>query len=245
MALYSAYFDESDSNHCSVVAGVILSVSQLPHFEREWRLLLDEEKLGYFHMKEFAHFKGEFKSGWRGDSDRRANFLSRAIGIIARRCNISIGITLDRTGYQKAISVSPLVASFYVNEYTAASFMTLMRVGTWADRNNHSDSITYVFDDGNPKRSDFDRAFHTAKAVPELRSQYRLGDLSFDDDKRLTPLQAADFIAYEVCKVYSDIANNEQRLRRSMKALLKQVNGDWRIGSEDMLLKLAQQANVI
>lgn len=155
MGFFSAYFDESDSGHCSVVAGVVMSVSQIPHFDREWKMLLKEEGLDYFHMKEFAHFKDQFAHGWKGKENeaRRANFLSRVVGIIARRCNISISMTLDRQGYQNACAASPLVANFYINEYTAAGIMALMRVGNWADNYDHNDPIAYVFDDGNSKRT--------------------------------------------------------------------------------------------
>src|SRR5260221_11941380 len=99
MAAFTAYFDESDTPQASVVAGVITEVEQLSHFEREWKGLLESEHLDYFHMKEFAHSKGQFEP-WNGHEARRRNFLTCLIGILQRRTRISVGVLLDRADYK-------------------------------------------------------------------------------------------------------------------------------------------------
>lgn len=199
--MFTAYFDESDSKVASVVAGVIGEAGQLVHFEREWRDLLKDEGLQAFHMKDFAHSNREFSS-WKGDERRRQNFLARVIGIISRRTRFTVGILLDRNAYAQ-VAHRAIYADFYVNEYTACAYLSLLRSSKWATENAITEPLAFVFDDGNAKRADFHRAFDLTKMIGVGR-QYHFGSLTFADDKLVAPLQAADFIAYEFCKVYTD-----------------------------------------
>jgi hypothetical protein len=215
----------------------------LEHLDREWRLLLATENLPYIHMKEFAHSTGPFES-WKGDEPRRRELVCRMVGIIARRVRISIGIVIDRAGYASARTESEIFSGFYVNEYTAAGFMSLLRTSTWAEERGVDGRIAFVFDKGNPKRKDFQKAFDLADQTP-LTAEYRMGCLTFGDDIEITPLQAADFIAYEVCKFCTDAANQKKRVRGSLKSLMKAVPSDWKVASPDMLLKLAAEANTL
>jgi hypothetical protein len=199
--------------------------------------LLQSENLQSFHMKDFAHSNGEFET-WRNDARRRKNFIERIIGIISRRARISIGILIDRGAYQN-IAHRDIFANFYTNEYTACAFLSLLRTSSWATRYRITDRIAFVFDNGNPKRADFQRAFDMAN-VPPIAEQHQFGSLTFADDKFVAPLQAADFIAYEFCKVYTDLESKQLRIRQSLIKFLERFPNDLRIGNEELLLKMAE-----
>jgi hypothetical protein len=244
MSMFTAYFDESDSGDASVVAGFIGEAPQLNHFNnREWKQLLESENLGYFHMKEFAHSTNEFRD-WKGDEARRRNFLARIIGILSRRARIIIGVLIDRSAYKQACYRSNGFASFYVNEYTAAGFMSLLKCANWAEKRGVTEPIDFVFDNGNPKRPDFQRAFDLCKSTPSADACH-FGSLTFADDKMILPLQAADFIAYEICKVYTDMKYDKRRFRESMRNLLATVPANVSIASQDMLLKLTDKIDSV
>lgn len=102
MALFTAYFDESDTERAGVVAGCVFNVDQLPYLEGEWQALLGRYGLSHFHTKDYVHSQGEFVS-WKANEPLRREFLQRLIGIIARRANISISIVADSREYNEYV----------------------------------------------------------------------------------------------------------------------------------------------
>src|SRR6476469_175224 len=66
MSFVTAYFDESNTHIASAVAGIIGEADQLDRMNDEWSEMLDREGLHCFHMKDFAHSRGEFES-WKND----------------------------------------------------------------------------------------------------------------------------------------------------------------------------------
>jgi len=129
MALFTGYFDESETPRASVIAGVNISVGQVGHFDDEWKSLLAKESVRSLHMKEFNHFKGDFAVGWREKPSRRAEFIRHAVSIIARRCNLGVSITIDRAAFRTVTQSHRAIEDLYGNEYTAASIFAIMRTG--------------------------------------------------------------------------------------------------------------------
>src|ERR1700693_4936820 len=152
----AAYFDESESASACVVPGLASTLDRWQAFERDWDRMLKKFGLTCLHMTDYVHSKNEFSS-WQGDEAKRTMFVQRVIDILSRRCMTCVGIVMDRSAFKNTIAKDPLVSSFYVNEYSTASFMCLMLVGKWADRCQFSHAPNYVFDEGNGKRRDFER----------------------------------------------------------------------------------------
>jgi len=80
---FSAYFDASLGDGITVVAGWLGTTVAWESFDVDWRILLAQYDVPYFHMREFAHSTGAFKE-WKGHDGRRANFLRKAVDIIGR-----------------------------------------------------------------------------------------------------------------------------------------------------------------
>ncbi len=179
VAIATAYFDESDSPSACVVAGVASTVDRWVGLESEWRRMLDKYKISALHMKEFAHSTGEFKD-WKGDEAKRRQFVERVIDIISRRCMACIGIVIDRNAFSGTIAKDAAISSFYANEYSAASFMSLLLTQRWSNGCGMSIPVDYVFDRGNSKRKDFQRAYNYALMIPEEVRE--IGALTFADD---------------------------------------------------------------
>ena len=243
MATATAYFDESNTDATYVVAGFAATVERWRAFDSDWAGLLDKYRVSHFHAKDYAHSNGQFAS-WKGDEVKRKQFMERAIRIIARRCMVSVGIVVDRRAFQATIAQDEVASSFYVNEYSTAAFMSLLVTGRWADDCPLlKDPVNYVFDRGNPHRSDFQRAYDLALKIPFERE--RLGALSFADDQRVPALQAADLIAYESCKLYTDLQRGKKRFRASLKALLSKMRCDIKVTSERNLSALVSKMREI
>jgi len=237
VAIATAYFDESDSPIACVVAGVALTVDRGLSFEGEWQRMLDKYKISALHMKVFAHSNGEFKE-WKGDEAKRRQFIERVIDILARRCMVCLGVVIDRNAFKSTIAVDADITRFYANEYSTASFMSLLIAQKWAKATKLNVPVDYVFDRGNPKKKDFQRAYDYAQLIPvEAKA---LGALTFADDTSVLGLQAADFVAYEVCKVYTDVNRGQMRLRASLHAMMRRVRCDIAVPSEDKLAGLVE-----
>jgi hypothetical protein len=241
MALATAYFDESLNGGMYVVAGFAATLERWQKFEADWVRLLKENGLTAFHAKDYAHSKGEFES-WKGDEPRRQKFMKRAIAIISRRCMVAVGVAVDRDAFRKTIAQDEVVSQFYVNEYTTASFMSLLVTNKWAGCCTFDGPVNYVFDRGNCQRKDFERAYDLALMIPSERTA--LGVLSFGDDQVIPALQAADLIAYECCKVLTDLKMGKKRFRASMQALLK-MRCDIKVPTEEALAKLVAKMKSI
>lgn len=244
MAMLTAYFDESNTKGAVVVAGLLGKTSQWERFNQEWRQLLAEYQISHVHMREFAHFRGEFSS-WKGDEGKRRSFIDRIIGVISRRSIISVGIVLDVDVYKDFVT-TPERKRVFVNPYTTASYLCLLSVGRWADKRSYEELVAYVFDRGNPHRRDFEKAYSQSAAIPQLNQRYRLGRLSFGDDKDILPLQGSDFIAYEISKTWTQARFDERRrsMRVSMRKASDKICNDWRVVTPMMLRAIAADAGV-
>jgi hypothetical protein len=238
MMVATAYFDESESPTACAVVGVASTADRWERFDADWKRMLDKYKIGSLHMKEFAHSKGDFES-WKGDEKQRREFILRAIEIISRRCMKAMGIVIGRQAFSNTLGNDQLISGFYSSEYVASSFMCLLLAQKWRDKCGFQLPVDYVFDRGNAKRKGFQQAYDILRIIPAERN--KVGSLSFADDASLLPLQAADFIAYEACKVYTDFGKGQKRLRGSLKSIFDRVSCDIRVPTEEKLALMVQK----
>jgi len=71
-----------------------------------------------------------------------------------------------------------------------------------------------------------------------------MGSLSFADDKKVPALQAADLIASETSKIYTDVVNETFRTRMSFNEIATKIVGDWRLVRENELFGMAKTFGV-
>jgi hypothetical protein len=200
-----AYFDESrrDPN------GTILALAGYFGRTTAWRRLCREwnNVLAWYgikrglHMKEFAHFKGEFKI-FEGNEPRRREFLAKLINTLYKNPPrfVAVGCAVDVRAFAELPAEKTV--TFKHDPYMFAFFLCL-RGAIESDYIQHlptSETMGFVFD----RRDDFQHQaldlFGTAKSMPTIPHRERLGDVAFADRHDSPPLQAADFIAYEVRK---------------------------------------------
>jgi hypothetical protein len=61
--------------HFSGMAGFVAPMAAWESFGEAWQAILDEFYLKEpFHMKDFAHFQGQFKHGWKEDEQKEKGF---------------------------------------------------------------------------------------------------------------------------------------------------------------------------
>ena len=158
-----------------MIAGGVSDNVQWRFFEAEWKGLLEEFKVPYFHMRKFAHSLGPFDS-WKGDEKRRRHFIERLVGILNRRVNVSIGLALLLDAYREVVTPEKLTE--FGTPYALCGTLCMMLAGEWAQHRKHDEPIRFVFESGASEAAELQRHFNTNRAVEAVQTQYQIGSLS-------------------------------------------------------------------
>jgi hypothetical protein len=196
VADFTLYCDESytypPDSRLYTVAGYLSTDVQWSKFRKEWRRILEAERLDHFHMVDFQACKPPFDS-W--SKDKRISFLTSLHSVIHKRTIMSFATTADieefetLTSEQKKALVSP---------HIFAAKNCMKTVGFWAAENiiNYP-VIAYIFEEGQPHQRQLNQFVKTL--TDEDTWFFRMASLTFAK-KKLNPLQAADVVAYESTK---------------------------------------------
>jgi hypothetical protein len=226
--MLTGYFDESSTHAGSpliVIAGAISDDVQWSFLESEWRDLLAQYQVPYFHMREFAHSIGPFKP-WKGDEKRRRWFLERIVGILRRRVTVSIGLALFLDAYREVVTAEKMTE--FGTPYALCGNLCVRLTGEWAEQRDHGEPIRFVFEAGVKEAPELLQGFKTAMAVAAVRTRYRMGSFEFAGKKDLGAIQAADFIAWELSKTMTEWQKDSRRRVRGSLLSLTDVPHIWR-----------------
>jgi hypothetical protein len=191
MLSFGAYFDESYSGRAPkvmTVAGYLSSVEQWGRFCQEWPELFAElEFRNPFHMTDFMAGVGQF-SDW--SDAKRIRCMERVTGIILRRTNLRLAVTVDLEAYQQILANHP------VGPYGFCIFEWMKAAERFLDLHNISDRIAYFFESGSGFGRQIFDTLTWIKKRRALRERYRLGSFTFADKREQLPLQASDVLAW-------------------------------------------------
>jgi hypothetical protein len=244
MSAYSLYCDAAggEDHGFIVVAGYLSNCDKWQMFEEEWKILLAENGLPYFHMKEFAQSKGPF-ANWKDDEDRRASFLSKAAQIIKNRVLRSFACLVEFSVFDSVAARYPL-KDLAGNPYALAGRSCVAKAGNSLE--GVGSDVTYVFEDGDKGKGELMRIMERdGYPLPVFRpSRDRIvkGNLI----RGVIPLQAADFAAYEIRKHISEDPEELKPLekyRKSIAALAgipSSASDDWGKFREQELIDLCK-----
>ncbi len=216
--MLTLYCDASgkDDRDVMVVAGFIASTDDWLNFEREWDRVLRHFKLGYFHMVEFAQSVKQFR-GWKDDEERRRQLLTGLAMVIARHAKFWVGASVYLKDYSKVDAEYKLHEHFF--PYPLCGLTCVDIAEKWRDAHHMLDIPTeYVFEGGDEHRGQLvERIEEKTGVIPTFRTRLKA-----------VPLQAADFAAYELGKMYRTLLKNGlwERFRSSFQ-LLKTVHNQW------------------
>src|SRR5687767_9395559 len=105
----NAYFDEtgSDQDPNVKIVGMACCLHRSDYwarFEIKWRAALEKADIEYFHMNEFAHSRGQFKTGWKGDEPKRQAFYGDLWNIIEELEPIVWGCFFPLADYKRLLT---------------------------------------------------------------------------------------------------------------------------------------------
>lgn len=193
--MFTACFDASGTIHDQgdlVIAGFISTADVWIDFDRLWRKRLAEDGLEYFHMVDFAHHREQFASGWKGNEPRRRALLEDLMKIIRSHAFRRFGCVIENQVFLTNVSEN-FRSQYLFNAYVAASMVCVGQVSEWCSGDGAPvfEKIRFVFEAGDAGQAQLEKRFRNDLQM-SLSFEYKTGEQAF------TPLQAADFFAYEL-----------------------------------------------
>lgn len=189
------YLDESGGSDPgtphATVGGMLIYRDAFLLFEDDWdQMLLNHGIPDGIHMKELGRHG---KLGSLSECCRRELF-EEACFLIKKYRAMTLIASLSNKEYE--VNVPELVRrSFSV--YGMLFNLTVMMNHNLAEANNYQDPIPIIMDTGNPDKGHAIDAYDfMLKRWQRIVGYLHLGGLTFDDDKVINILQAADIIAW-------------------------------------------------
>jgi hypothetical protein len=199
-----------DETEGLAVGGFVGTVESWKEFEHEWKAVLDAYGLKYFRMSEFAQSTGQFK-GWKDQEQRRIALLDALIGLLKSRALHWFGACVLSSDYD-CVDADYQLHEFATKYALCATTLTEI-VSTWRENQHRTESLEFVFEEGDlgaGQLSDF--VFANTGYRPLFRQ------------KAVCPLQAADFAAYEVRKIYKMVLVETDKLFEKVRKSLERLH---------------------
>lgn len=205
MCAIKAYLDDSGSpddptNSFVTIAGYVADEYSWECFEKSWANALEEAGIPYLHMREFGNLDSPIYKHLREDKRRHMNFMLDAVAAIADNLDLCVHSTvnlvdLEAFNDRHNLNLDPLAIALY----------GCIRRLRWAYAN---EPLEIVLDR-------FDRSLSRAETALDYARTETFSDLKVDaltpialqkeeSFKTILPLQAADFVAWEVRKSFED-----------------------------------------
>ncbi len=199
MGMFTACFDASGQEHQHsyiVVAGFISSAEEWINFSHKWdEILHNNYSLKAFHAADCQNYEGEFKS-WKGDDTKRIRLWCDLLELIKGTVFQKFACGIEVPAWDKTISKNARM-KWKLNAYAMCALTCAERVREWARKESIISPIEYVYESGDPGGGVIiEHLRREGFPDPSFRHKYD----SFKNGifvPKFTPLQAADFLAYE------------------------------------------------
>ena len=234
--MFTGYFDDSGATSTGVVVacGWISSVEQRKQFDENWRFVLGKFELPYFHMKSLRQYKGPFQK-FKDNLPLETDLMQRLQAVIRIRAQKSIGCLVDVVAYE-ALNREYRLREHFGDPFSLAGCVAIAKTYKWFDRMYPNDEIAFVFEAGTKGWGDL---------VDSAKRDFGVTPTKGDWEK-LTPLQAADFVAWENHRAYQKAkqANfGKLRFRGSFTQFIQHYGGeDWYVADEEQIRALCCDA---
>lgn len=244
MTTFGAYFDTAGTENDQWViatAGVVATTEKWSRFEKGWARVLQKHGVTQFHMKDFAHSRGEF-TAWRGDNDRRTTFVSSLIQEIKRGVNKSFVMAVDLSRFRE-IDRRFEVTEAFGGPYALAQPGCLILAWAWLfEKKDGMTKVASFVERGDTGIGTFRRVLKERR-IPE---PVFIPKVEANGGKIWLPLQAADLIAYEYRKSFEKAATLGQMpyledQRRSLQGIVLTLPVDARILTDESIVEFCDK----
>jgi hypothetical protein len=149
----------------------------------------------------------------------RRRLFGKLLGIINQRAKLGFAAVVHIKEFESVIT--GIGRTSIGLPYRLGCTSCYLEVGEWAKRNYQIEPIDFIFDAGHRDRQEARQSFRESKQNPEF-IEYRLGSITFANDKVHIPIQAADIAAYELWKWLDEhYADKTRRGRYGLQEIIK------------------------
>jgi hypothetical protein len=233
VALIEAYFDESGSHGGSpvlCVAGYVFEKEKCEQLDLEWRQVLKEFLIPYFHMVDCTHGKRPFA---HLDLNERTACKKEMISIIRKYMSFGTAVAVNESNYNSWVPST--LTNLIENAYSFCCWMCLIAIKGWAKENNCTDDISYFFEAGHKHQSTTEAVMSRISNNPKLRNDYQFSTHAFVRKEKSTPAQAADLFAWLQAAQFKRWLLGNNAMRKDLAALVRDRNHRLLYGSHEML----------
>jgi hypothetical protein len=245
---YNAYFDATatpGADSEAIVAGYVSTVEAWANWEVEWKLILAEFDVPYFHFKDFNSCKRAYSAPkWRSNA-YRARFLSKLIGATNAWAIASIGGAIRQSVFDLGNSYFHLEDRF--NPYAIAGRDCGARTHEFIRDTLHSHlPIVYIFERGDEGRGLLMKEMELSGLPTPVFKRPRPDPAKDKDDPPAIQLQACDLAAWEAQRAVCDIRGGKRggQLRKALHAVTKIKHRFWNTHDREDMLGLCMAAKI-
>jgi hypothetical protein len=240
MLMLKAYMDETghsqdQRSRFNGMAGLITKEENWLVYEREWGKILKHFKIPYIHMTESM----EMFAGW---SDAKVKDLSRCVWeIIIGIEALPLGSIVPMDDYRAIeTQLKPYVLDPYYLTMQDCMHLALVFVTGGPFDSGVNPRVAIVFSDQAEFRYEGMQMFEAAIKYSKDLKKDLVDAPAFRDMKLLTPLQAADVVAYEIYKEYDRIYYQRNRPPRygyeRLEEIFENFKSPW-IGNIELVMR--------
>jgi Protein of unknown function (DUF3800) len=191
-----AYFDESGSHSGSpvlCVAGYVFEKRRARRLAADWRAVLGQFDLPYFHMVDCAHGNGIFAPL---SKRARIQVATSMIRIIKEWATIGFAVSVDTQAYADLMpSWGPTKSA-----YSFCARCVIDEIGRWFHQIGFRGKSAYFFEAGHDSRSEADKVIDAVLTNPLNQvNQIHYGYVAHDFVQKVESpaVQAADLLAWQ------------------------------------------------
>lgn len=200
------------------VAGVVSTERKWRRFEEDWNRELDRFGVSAFHMRNFAHSRGEFRE-WAGKPELRAEFLQSLIGVTKRGIHKAFATIIPADVFAALSNVFDFGTASHSGAYHVAAVWNMGQAERWIAEKHRGRTVCHFLEKG-----DTGQGALAAGERPFVQHVTILPKRDPASGAYIRPFEAADLIAWEYRKYVFDLATAEHRsLRQSLREIERTV----------------------
>ncbi len=214
VAALEAYFDESGrASGLLCVAGVVFAPAQAKHFRKEFNG--EFGRYGGFHMADLV----ARRQGFKGISEReRDRLVKMAVGIFKKRFSYGVAVGVKTAEYNQ---LSPKFMRGFKSPYSFLCHLAMIAVPRLMGNHGDTTPVRYIFEAGHADQAEAEFFVGLMATDPETSKAYLYSGHSFLPKADAVPLQAADFLAWEVAKFKDESLDGYREIRKSLLSVVE------------------------
>ena len=218
IAVLRAYLDGSGKSDTPgetaiVVAGAIAEPEDWSTLEVKWERVLNEFRVGEFHMKHFAHSTGEYSEDWKDDEPKRRDFLGKLLTVMHDHIRKPVGALLPLEQFH---SLHAEAKETWKDPYFACLQSSFGSVTHTAHRLYRPPTLVQIVCDEEPGFQGYAENMHKRYKAHGVNGSL-LSSFSFAESDKTPGLQVADLVAYEALHLRRKMLLGDDNLLENLR----------------------------